>query len=305
MTESTPWQSTIMSDSETPIIEGATPLIVPEADPSLYPSWAKCSQIPHPALVPAFISRREGLQDGSIDPSSGSISTQLTLLHASQLSPSLAPIVSNIPAQMMLESIHKRNLQSLRPGEEELKRFREPQLFTLPPAHYHRTIDPHTSNAASSTTANQTAAELASMNILYGGVKGRVYLDSVKTFLITSEIQSGSEVERIIKDRIESLESVCGQRVLNMIPDAQKPSVDAEAVQALLTSPQLTKTETDAMMAENHQILKWLNEFTGVNQEQREALLLRLRSNLVFLVANVPIEQRSEYFKGVDFNLIK
>jgi hypothetical protein len=296
-----------MSDEEetgsTSITTSTTP--VPEADPLLYPSWVKISQIPHPALVPSFISRREGLPDGSIDPSTAPLSTQLGLLQSAALSPSLASIISNVPAQMLVESIHRRNMQEAKPGEQELKAFRAPQIFSLPPAHYHRTIDPQSSNAVSSATANQTAAELASINVLYGGVKGKVYLDSLRKFLETSQIRIGSEIERLIREKIESLEAVCGKRVLNLVPEGNKKPADLHAIQTFLATPILSKTDVDAMIKENALIFSWLNECTGIEDGLRDALLIRLRGNLVLLVASVPIEQRDEFFAGVDWHLIK
>ena len=299
-----------MSDSEetagsTSISASTSTTPIPEADPSLYPSWVKISQIPHPALVPPFISRREGLPDGSIDPASAPLSLQLGLLQSSALSPSLASIVSNIPAQMLIESIHRRNLQAAKPEEQELKAFRAPQTFSLPPAHYHRTIDPQSSNAVSSATANQTAAELASINVLYGGVKGKVYMDSLRRFLESSEIRPGSEIDRLIREKIASLEAVCGKHVLNLVPEAEKKPADLDAIQAMLATPALAKTEVDVMIRENAQIFSWLNECSGVDEGLRDALLIRLRGNLVLLVASVPVEQRDEYFSGVDWHLIK
>lgn len=280
---------------------------VPEADPSLYPTWVRVSQIPHPALVPPFISRREGLPDGSIDPTTATLATQLGLLQASQLSPSLAQIVQNIPAQMLTESIHRSNLQAVKAGEQELQAFREPLQFSLPPAHYRRTIDPpQTSNAAASNAAaNQTASELAAINVLYGGVRGKVYLDSLRRFLEASKIQPGSEVDRFIREKIRSLEAACGKYVLNLVPDSEKKPADLDAIQALLSTPQLAKGETEALIRENAQMFSWLNECCGVDDGLREALLVRLRSNLVLLVASVPVELRDEYFKGVDWHLIK
>lgn len=303
-----------MSDSEDsppatslPPSNSATPApAAPEADPSLYPSWVKVTEIPHPALVPSFISRREGLPDGSIDPSSPSLSVQLGLLNASTLSPALAPIVTNIPAPMMTESIHKRNLQNTKPEEVEIQRFREPQVFNLPPAHFRRTMDPQTSNSSSSVNmANQTASELAAINILYGGVKGKVYLDSLKQFLVTGGFAVDSPVGQMIHEKIESFESLLGQRILNLQPDSQKPPVDLDAVGELLASPQLAKSASDEMITENHQIICWLNQYSGLTAELREALLLRLRANLVLLVAAIAPEQRAEYFAGIDWNLIK
>ncbi len=295
-----------MSDVEEPVSSSVSSSVpVPEADPLLYPSWVKISQISHPALVPPFISRREGLPDGSIDPSTAPLSIQLGLLQSSSLSPSLASILANVPSQMLLESIHKRNLQAAKSGERELKALRAPQNFSMPPAHYRRTFDPQSSNTVSTTTANQTAAELASINVLYGGVKGKVYLDSLRKFLETSQIQPGSEVDRLIREKIGSLEAVCGKHVLNLTLEAEKKLVDLEAVQAVLATPPLTKTESDALIKENAQILFWLNECSGLEDGLRDALLIRLRSNLVLLVASVPVEQRDEYFTGVDWQLIK
>ena len=297
--DSPPATSLLPSNSTTPAPAA------PEADPSLYPSWVKVTEIPHPALVPSFISRREGLADGSIDPSSSSMAVQLGLLNASTLSPSLAQIVTNIPATLMTESIHKRNLQNTKADEAEILRFRETQMFNLPPSHYRRTMDPQTSNSSSANMANQTASELAALNILYGGVKGKVYLDSLKQFLVTGGFEADSPVARIIHDKIESFESLLGQRILNLQPEAQKPPVNLDAVAELLASPPLAKGASDEMITENHQIISWLNQFSGLTAELREALLLRLRANLVLLVATIAPEQRAEYFAGIDWNLIK
>ena len=245
------------------------------------PDWIKVTEIPHPAMVPGFISRRECLPDGSLDPNTPSVTTQMTLLQASTLSPSLTGVISNIPSGLMCESIHKKVLKdSAKDPSEEAAVF----VITHPPSHYSRTSnsDESTTTATSAMAmANQTATELATLNILYGGVKGKAYLDSLKSFTEGVAARKGCQVEALLKKKLEMAEGVCGFKVLNPPTDY---TLDNDNVDTTLIN-------------ENHRICKLLN--TPLDPEQRKELLEKLKSNLDELMKECPEEIKSEKFKGV------
>lgn len=267
--------------------------------PQLCPEWVKISEIPHPALVPGFISRRECLPDGSIDPNTLSVTTQMTLLQASNLSPSLAGVVGNIPSGLMCESIHRRQVKEAKEGGEHQN---EGFVITHPPGHYMRASDPMlmpsvltTISAANNpmannavAMANQTASELAAMNLLYGGVRGRAYLDSLKSFIDSVDIKSGSKIEELLKDKLMKSEGACGFKILNLIgePVANDFEIDSNA----------------SLIDQNHQICRLLNDKT-LEESKRTGFMERLQNNLKELMKECPEEIRTEKFKGINLVL--
>lgn len=266
----------------------------------LCPEWVKISEIPHPALVPGFISRRECLPDGSIDPNTPSVTTQMILLQASNLSPSLAGVVGSIPSGLMCESIHRRQVKE---AKEEGKDYQnEGFVITHPPSHYMRASDPmlipsnlNTTSAVNNpmannavAIANQTASELAAMNLLYGGVRGRAYLDSLKSFIDSVDVQSGSKVEKLLKEKLVNSEGACGFKILNLIsePVASDFEIDWNA----------------SLIDQNHQICRLLKDKT-LEESKRKVLIERLQNNLKELMKECPEEIRTEKFKGVNIVL--
>lgn len=274
------------------------------------PIWVKMSEIPHPALVPGFISRRECLQDGSLDPTTSSVPTQVSLLSASTLSPSLIQVVSNIPTGLMLESVHKRNLK------DELREEMVPcVLGSYTPAHYVRTSDPTLLTAVSSSSSSasnthvsvaQTAAELSAMNILYGGVKGKAYLESLEDFVDGISLpENDSTIRPIIMSKLEGIRSACGYKILNMDDDKKVPFNITE-VNQIISSTTPDVESFDSLTRENDSILTILGRSASVDEVNRTALLERLGVNLRALIKLCPDEIRNgELFKGVDMNLDK
>lgn len=238
-----------------------------------------------------FISRREGLADGSIDPNTSNTATQMTLLAASALSPSLVPLLANIPASMLLESIHRRNLRRGMAEGGDADAGADGVALSLPPEHYLRTMDPQ----ATTATATQTTAELAALNILYGGVRGRVYLDSMREFCRGME---KGEVGRLVEAKLAAVEAICGFKLLSM--DGPKPPVDQETVAHILAAADPTTIE--AQINENGRIFELLCQYEGIDSEQRTGLLLRVRRNLQELLASCPVDMREEYLKAVDLS---
>ena len=266
--------------------------------PQSCPDWVKISEISHPALVPGFISRRECLPDGSIDPNTPSVTTQITLLQASNLSPSLASVVGNIPSVLMCESIHKRQVKEAKDGDKVLK---EGFLITHPPTHYMRASDPMlmpsvlaaaniTNNAISNNAvvmANKTASELAAMNLLYGGVRGKAYLDSLKSFIDSADVKTGSKIEELLRDKLMKIEGACGYKILNLLPEAQTNfEIDSSA----------------SLIDQNHQICRILSDKT-LEPSKRTVLIENLHNNLNELIKSCPEEIKSEKFKGVNIPL--
>lgn len=258
--------------------------------PQSCPDWVKITEIPHPALVPGFISRRECLPDGSIDPNTPSVSTQITLLQASNLSPSLASVVTNIPSGLMCESIHKRNIKEVREEEEGISVLKEGFVITHPPAHFKRASDSTSTVTAGNTAndaialANKTASELTAMNILYGGVRGKAYLDSLKSFVNDAvEVQKGSRIEALLRDKLSKTESACGYKIFNSEADpVEDYKIDANA----------------PIIEQNHQICRLLNN-KSLEESRRSGLKEKLRDNLRELMKECPEEIKAEKFKGV------
>lgn len=290
---SLPWSLKLMNEND------YTGQVIIEENklPQTCPDWVKISEIAHPALVPGFISRRECLPDGSIDPNTPSVSTQMTLLKASALSPSLASVVGNIPSSLMCESIHRRQIKEAK-EEEGSQVFNEGFVITHPPTHYMRVSDPMlmpTVVSATSTLngpitntaiamANQTASELAAMNLLYGGVRGKAYLDSLKSFIDSVNVKGGSKIEELLKDRLLKSEGACGFKILNLKAEPQ------------------TEIEIDSsapLIDQNHQIYRILNE-KSLEISKRTVLVERLHNNLKELMKDCPEEIKSEKLKGVD-----
>ena len=271
-----------MSEQDPPII---TSISVSDIDPSRSitsqscPDWIKITEIPHPALVPGFISRRECLPDGSLDPNTPSVPSQMILLQASTLSPSLSGVISNIPSGLMCESIHKKVLKDAKETIEG------GFVITLPPSHYARISEESTVSANTMAMANQTASELATLNILYGGVKGKAYLDSLKSFIDGFDAQEGSRVEFLLRNKLEKAEGVCGFKILN--PPTEFVELESETIEA-----------SNSLIRQNHQICKLLN--TPLDPNQRKDLLERLRTNLDELVRECPEEIKMDKFKGVN-----
>lgn len=258
--------------------------------PQNCPDWVKISEIPHPALVPGFISRRECLPDGSFEPNTPSVSLQLSLLHSSGLSPSLVSVISNIPSGLMCESIHKKNLRS--------DDSREGFVITHSPTHYKSTSDPllmPSSSSSSNTTAssnavalaNQTATELTALNILYGGVKGKAYLDSLKEFTNGIEVVKGTRIDELLRDKLNKSESVCGFKIFQY-----KNKDNGTMINSELDSSQ-------SLIDQNAQLLLLLNDRT-IKAEAREDFLKKLRSNLIELMKECPEYVKNEKFKGVE-----
>lgn len=297
------------------------------------PNWVKITEIPHPALVPGFISRRECLPDGSIDPNTLSISTQMNLLQASSLSPTLAGVIGNVPSGMICESIFKRNLRDARRDEIDALKLRQGYSLSHSPDHYRRTSDPALINYTTTTaTVNQTSSELSAINILYGGVRGKAYLDSVKSFTEGIEgLKPGSTVETILKDKLERIESGCGFKIFN----TQKNIMNSKqihdvliAAQEIIDSMPISDSNefvgTKFIIDQNHVILQLLNRFRSIemfdfekdttsenlNSEAieaitilRKSLLDRLRGNLAKLVNECPEQVKKEKFRGININI--
>jgi hypothetical protein len=270
-----------------------------EKTPQNCPDWIKITEISHPALVPSFIGRRECLPDGSIDPNTVSISTQMSLLGSSSLSPSLASVIGNIPSSLMCESIHRRNLKESKDSEVDITRLKKGFTINLPPSHYKRTIDPITIPSASSAgSAAQTAAELSSLNILYGGVRGKAYLNSLNSFVSSCEVEKGSQVEKILKEKLDNAESVCGYKIFNIFPTDEDDGNTDLMMNGSESSP------TDILLEENAKLLKQLNRPESfASPESRQELLISLKANLSELMRNCPQEIREECFKGVDVDI--
>lgn len=277
-----------LTDTSLPIEEDTNKL------PQTCPSWVKITEIPHPALVPGFISRRECLPDGSFDPNTPSVPLQMSLLQSSGLSPSLVSVISNIPSGLMCESIYKKNLREAKEEGDDGEGF----LVTLPPSHYKRTADPlllpsnlnplnsNVSNSGASVAlANQTASELAALNILYGGVKGKAYLDSLRSFSEGVSAAEGSKIEGLLREKVEKSESVCGFKVFGY-RGHQELDLELENIFSL------------PILEQNNQILHLLNMPT-LKEETRRQLLDKLKENLIGLVKECPEEIKSEKFKGV------
>ena len=279
------------SDSTTQIIIEENKL------PQNCPDWIKITEIAHPALVPGFISRRECLPDGSIDPNTSSVSTQITLLQASNLSPSLASVVGNIPSGLMCESIHKRQVKEAKEKIEGVEGF----VITNVPAHYMRSSDPLLMPSVLATTAsttgsdnvlvnnavamaNQTASELAAMNILYGGVRGKAYLDSLKSFVECAEVREGSKIEYLLKDKLMKNEAACGFKIFNLNPENIIDNDDID--------------ETASLIDQNHKICQILNN-KSLDEVKRTLLMERFQNNLRELMKDCPEEIKAEKFKGV------
>lgn len=250
------------------------------------PEWIKVTEIPHPAMVPGFISRRECLPDGSLDPNTPSVPTQMTLLQASSLSPSLASVISNIPSGLMCESIHRKVLKDAKEVSES------GFVITHPPAHYSRISDESVGSANTMAMASQTASELATLNILYGGVKGKAYLDSLKLFTEGIGAEPGSQVESLSRRKLESVEGACGFKVFN-------PPTFAADVEMIGASDD-SSDESSSLIRQNHQICKLLN--TPLDPDHRTEMLEQLKNNLSELMKTCPEEIKSEKFKGVFIN---
>lgn len=263
------------------------------------PSWIKISEIPHPAMVPGFISRRECLPDGSIDPNTPSLSTQMTLLQASTLSPSLSSVLGNIPSGLMCESIHKKVFKDVKESLEfDCNEF----VITHPPGHYSRTLDDSSiSSMNSMTMANQTASELATMNILYGGVKGKAYLDSLKTFIDGVHPKADSQINLLMRKKLEKAESVCGFKVFNPPNDLNNSEIkkisDSFTFSPSIDDHPTTTSPSHFLLLQNHQICKLLN--TSLSPDQRQDLLEKLNNNLMELMRECPEEVKKDKFKGV------
>ena len=293
------------------------------------PNWVKITEIPHPALVPGFISRRECLPDGSIDPNTQSVSTQINLLCASSLSPSLAGVVGNIPSGMMCEAIYKNNLREVRGDEIEALELKEGYSLSHSLEHYKRTSDPNLINFNNTTTAtvNQTTSELSSINILYGGVRGKAYLDSLKTFTQGIDgLKPGSAVENILMERVGKIEAGCGFKIFNIyeINEIQKKcnleiynefmTSAQEIINSSIISDPLSEDSLKIIIDQNNRIIKLLNtcqlfqttensEFLSIDSSLRKSLLERLKGNLAKLVERCPEEIKKEKFRGVNVNI--
>ena len=259
--------------------------------PQSCPDWVKVTEIDHPALVPGFISRRECQPDGSFDPNTPSVSLQMSLLHSSGLSPALVSVISNIPSGLMCEYIHKRNLRESCGGEGF--------VITHSPNHYRRTGDPlmmpsvfnyagsassAAANANAVEMANKTASELAALNILYGGVKGKAYLDSLKSFTDGIHVAADSKIGELLRNKLMKIESVCGFKVLRYVEEGDVDNSMTE----------------ESLIDQNTQLLRLLNTCDGLSVEARKEILERLKTNLDELMKTCPEEVKNDRFKGVD-----
>lgn len=251
--------------------------------PQQVPDWVKITEIPHPALVPGFISRRECLPDGSLDPNTPSVTTQMSLLQASNLSPSLSSLISNIPSGLMCESIHKKNMRDVK-EEDELK---EGFILTHAPSHYQRAAEGNSINAAT-----QTTSELAAINILYGGVRGKAYLNSLKSFVETAEVSKGSKIEGLLRGKLENAEAVCGFKIFKF-KDAVSDDIEL-IIQNIRSLP---------LIDQNHELCRLLNT-EPLDESHRTLLLSKLRSNLEELMRECPEEVKRDKFRGVSMNII-
>lgn len=316
-------------DVDTEEHENVNSPIVNEKIIQTCPNWVKITEIPHPALVPSFISRRECLPDGSIDPNTQSVSTQINLLCASSLSPSLAGVIGNIPSGMMCEAIYKNNLREVRGEEIEALKLKEGYSLSHSPEHYKRTSDPNLINFNNTTTTvNQTTSELSSINILYGGVRGKAYLDSLKTFTQGIDgLKRGSEVENILMERVGKIEAGCGFKIFNIyeINEIQKKCnlelynefmISAHEIINSTTSDFNSEDSFKIIIDQNNCIIKLLNtcqlfqaiatensEFLSTDSSLRKSLLERLKGNLAKLVERCPEEIKKEKFRGVNVNI--
>lgn len=260
--------------------------------PQNCPEWVKISEIPHPALVPNFISRRECLPDGSFDPNTPSVSLQMSLLGASNLSPSLVSVISSIPSGLMCESIHEKNLREAKNQQTEIEGF----LLTNPPSHYKRTADPLMMPSSNSVTsnnntnalamANQTATELTAMNILYGGVKGKAYLDSLKSYSEGLSLVKDGKIDALMREKVEKCESVCGVSLFQQHQDKSDNEMNSSQ---------------SSLLDQNIHLFHSLNSCK--NEADRLDLLNRLKSNLIELLRECPEEIKNEKLKGVNFEI--
>ena len=216
----------------------------------------------------------------------------MALLQASNLSPSLVSVVGNIPSGMVCESIHRKQVKEAQEGggggDEETGGF----VITHPPAHYMRASDPMLMPSVLNSTgasnnfmsnnavamANQTASELAAMNLLYGGVRGRAYLDSLKSFIDTVDVKDGSKVDGLLKEKLAKSEGACGFKIFNFATELQGDhEIDLSA----------------SLIDQNHQICRILND-KSLDPLKRTSLLERLRENLRELMKKCPEEVKSE-----------